>query len=159
MNESLSNALVAAAEREMLAANSYLAAATMFSWLNCPQTEALMLAQAEEEFGHRLKVEKFLRDNGINFVITVTGTQASLQNSPEKFADLRVKLEQLVLDGWNDVATQALKENRHDVYQVALEFAAGQTEEINSAQIFRQIWKSTDTLSQKDHLTAETFED
>lgn len=159
MNEELFNALVAAAEREMLAANSYLSAAAMFSALNCPQTEALMLAQAEEEFGHRLKVEKFLRDNGMNFVITTGPTQASQQSSPEKFVDLRVKLEQLVLDGWNEVATQALKANRHDVYQVALEFAAGQTEEINNAQIFRQIWRSSDSLSQKDHLTAETFED
>lgn len=158
MQDELVQALTAAAEREMLATNSYLAGAALFSWLNCPQTEELMIDQAQEEFGHRLKVEKFLRDNGINFVITVNSTQAQQYTTPERFAEARIKLEQAVLDGWNEVATQSLKFNRHDIYQTALEFAAGQTEEINSAQIFRQIWKGTDSLAQKDHLTAEAFE-
>lgn len=152
--------LIRAVSMELNASMIYMTIRSFFSAQNLPYTEEYFEKQIDEELGHSKKVQKFLGELGIRYVVDTSILQGiPSPSSPKGAIEAYVSAELTTTEFWRELYSVAEENKDCHVAIFAQWFISEQIEEENQSQIAMRIFTdNSSNLSLADQLMREAFD-
>lgn len=117
---------------EFAASDQYLAIALYFDRETLPELSAYFHTQAQEEYGHAMKMLQYLNDAGAHPIIPATPQPKNHFETAEECVQLALDQELKVTQQINDLVATATQENDYLTREFLQWFVMEQLEEVSS---------------------------